>query len=339
MCSSLHGVRDLPEEFEVAALIRSLSGDWGFEVESIEYAPVGFGSYHWVATDVAGSLSFVTVDDLDVKPWLGSTRDSAFDGLARAYGTAVALRDAGLTFVIAPIPTRAGQAVARVAPRYSVALFPYVDGHSADFGAYENREDRAAVLAMVGELHNATSAIDSIAAKVDLDIPGRAALEAGLRDVGQAWVGGPYSEPAREAVAEHASEVAELLGLFDRLSRDVAGDARWVVTHGEPHAANVIRTETGRALIDWDTVAFAPPERDLWMVVEDGDDATAYAEMTGHKPESRTLDYFRLLWDLADLTSYIGVLRSPHRDSEDTQKALEGVRKCVAIRDQWAALL
>jgi spectinomycin phosphotransferase len=332
-------VRDLPEEFETDALIRCLADDWGFEVESIDYAPVGFGSYHWVATDLDGSRSFVTVDDLDVKPWLGSTRDSAFDGLARAYGTAVALREAGLSFVIAPIPTRGGQAVARVAPRHSLALFPYVEGESADFGAYERCEDRSAVLAMVGELHNATSAVDSIAAKIDLAIPGRAALEAGLDDVVQAWVGGPFSEPAREALAEHAADVVELLALFDRLSHDVAGgDARWVVTHGEPHAANVIRTETGRALIDWDTVALAPPERDLWMVVEDCDDAAAYAEMTGHKPESRTLDYFRLLWDLADLTSYIGVLRSPHRDSEDTRKALQGVRKCVAIPDQWAGL-
>ena len=32
--------------------------------------------------------------------------------------------------------------------------------------------------------------------------------------------GGPFSEPARQALAGHASDVAELLALFDRLSRE-----------------------------------------------------------------------------------------------------------------------
>jgi spectinomycin phosphotransferase len=333
-------VRDLPDEFETAALTRRLADHWGFEVAALDYAPVGFGSYHWIATDAAGSLRFVTVDDLDRKPWLGSTRELALDGLARAYGTAVALRDAGLGFVVAPILTTGGEAVRRVGARHSIALFPYVDGRSADFGAYENPEDRTAVLAMVAELHRATASVDSIPGTIDLDIPGRIALEAGLRDVGQAWVGGPYSEPARSALAERASEVVELLGLFDRLSREVAErDVEWVVTHGEPHAANVIRTETGRVLIDWDTVALAPRERDLWMVVKDSDDATAYAAVTGSWPDAVAMDCFRLLWDLADLAAFIDVLRSPHRDSDDTRKALQGVRTCVAIRGQWAELL
>ena len=333
-------MKDLPQDFDTEALVRVLGEGWRVDVATIDFAPVGFGSYHWVVSDADGSRRFVTVDDLDVKPWLGSTRDQSFAGLARAYGTAVALRDVGLGFVLAPIPRRDGAAVGRVSARYSVALFPYVDGQSANFGAYENPEDRRAVLAMVAQLHAATSALDSIPQEIDLDIPGRHALEAGLRDVSHPWSGGPYSEPAREALAKHASDVIELLGLFDRLSREVAGrDIKWVVTHGEPHAANVIRTETGRTLIDWDTVALAPPERDLWMVVDDADDAASYAEVTGYSPDAHTLDYFRLLWDLGDLTAYIEVLRSPHRDSDDTRKSLQGVRKCVAIRDQWAAQL
>ena len=42
------------------------------------------------------------------------------------------------------------------------------------------------------------------------------------------------------------------------------------MTHGEPHAGNVMRTDEGRLLVDWDTVALAPPERDLWMLVVGG---------------------------------------------------------------------
>ena len=103
---------------------------------------------------------------------------------------------------------------------------------------------------------------------------------------------------------------------------------------------NVIRTDVRHVLVDWDTVALAPPERDLWMLVGDtGDEATAYADATGYQPDEVALDFFRLRWDLADLAAFTRVLRSPHRESEDTVKAYNGLTKCVAIRDRWAALL
>ena len=334
-------MKTLPKEFEARELIGSLAEGWGFDVETIDYAAVGFGSYHWVATDAAGTHGFVTVDDLERKPWLGDSRESVFDGLLRAFGSAVALRDAGLNFVLAPILTRTGDAVRRIGPRHSIALFPFVDGRAGRHFEYDTAEERAAVLAMFAQLHQATSAVDSIARTIDLDVPGRGNLVSGLQAVSERWSGGPFSEPARQALASHASEVAELLGLLDRLSAEVAKRSHdWVVTHGEPHALNVIRTDVGQWLVDWDTVAMAPAERDLWMLVgETGDDATAYADATGHQPDQRALDFFRLMWDLNDLAEYIRVLRSPHTENDDSLMAYKGLTKCVAIRDQWAALL
>lgn len=335
------GVKDLPEDVETDALIGSLADGWGFDVESIDYAAIGFGSYHWVATDARGTRGFVTVDDLEQKPWLGDTRETVFDGLMRAFDTAVALRDAGLGFVVAPILTSEGEAVRRIGARHTVALFPFVEGQAGRFGEYGTAEERAAVVKMFARLHQATSAVESIARRIDLHVPGRRYLESGLQEVSQTWSGGPFSEPARDALAKHASDVAELLDLFDRLSRSVATrSSKWVITHGEPHAVNLIRTDASQVLVDWDTVALAPPERDLWMLVGDtGGDAATYANLTGHEPDQVAMDFFRLTWDLGDLAAYTHVLRSPHRHSEDTVKAYEGLTKCVAIRDRWAALL
>jgi spectinomycin phosphotransferase len=334
-------VKTLPEEFETSELVGSLADSWGFAVETIDYAAVGFGSYHWVATDAAGMRRFVTVDDLERKPWLGDTRESAFDGLIRAFGSAVALRDAGLDFVLAPIPTSDGDAVRRIGPRHSIALFPFVDGRVGRHFEYETPEERTAVIAMFARLHQATSAVDSIARTIDLDLPGRDHLVSGLKAVSQRWSGGPFSEPARQALAGRASEVAELLALLDRLVPEVARRSTdWVVTHGEPHPLNVIWTDASQWLVDWDTVAVAPAERDLWMLVGDtGDDATAYADETGQQPDQLALDFFRLMWDLKDLAEYIHVLRSPHGENDDTLMAYKGLTKCVAIRDRWAALL
>jgi spectinomycin phosphotransferase len=333
-------MRALPDGVETNALIEALEDGWGFGVETIEYAPVGFGSYHWDATDAAGTRRFVTVDDLDRKPWLGDDRQSVLDGLIRAYGSAVALQAGGLEFVLAPIPMREGEPLHRLGSRHTVALFPFVAGRAGRNFQYDTPEDRAAVLALFARLHQATTSVDSIASRIDLDLPGRGHLVSGLEAVGRTWTGGPLSEPARKELARHASEVAELLDLFDRLAGEVAAsDEEWVVTHGEPHAGNVIRCATGRRLVDWDTVAVGPRERDLWLLVADENDATAYAQATGHRPDRRAMDLFRLTWDLKDLAAYIEVLRSPHREDDDTRLAFQGLRRCVTIRERFRSMV
>jgi thiamine kinase-like enzyme len=334
-------VKALPDGFEVSELFASLADGWGFDVEVAEYAPVGAGSYHWVVADPSGTRAFVTVDDLDQKKWLGDTRESAFDGLRAALDTTVALRDASLPFVVAPIPMNHGANVLRVGARHTVALFPFVDGRSGRFG-HADAGEQVAVASILAELHKATPATCSAARSVGVDLPGRTRLESSLRELDQTWVGGPLSEPARRAVAGNADDVADVLALADRLAGVVESrGGAWVVTHGEPHAGNVMRTAESLVLVDWDTVAFAPPERDLWMLVgESGDDAAnVYTDATGHRLDEDAVSFFRLTWDLKDLAEYLNLLRSPHHETEDTARAYEGLTRCVSIRDRWEPLL
>lgn len=332
-------MRALPEDVETSAVTAALADAWGFIVDSADYATVGAGSYHWVVDDLEGTRAFVTVDDLDQKPWLGDTRESAFDGLRRAFDTALTLRDGGLDFVVAPIPTSRGETVCRIGPRHTIALFPFVTGAAGRFGAYDTAEERAAVVTMLGELHQATPAA-SVARTITFELPSRRRLEAALQELDQPWVGGPFAEPVRQALARHASDVIEMLALADRLAVEVASrSGSWTVTHGEPHPGNVMAAGENRLLVDWDTVALGPPERDLWMVVETADEADIYADATGHQLDQVAVDFFRLSWDLEDLGSYLHVLRAPHRHSEDTVIAYEAVMGCVMGRRRWAALL
>jgi spectinomycin phosphotransferase len=315
----------MPDGLEVRSVIDGLRDGWDFGVDAAEYAAVGGGSYHWVVADEIGLRSFVTVDDLDQKAWLGATRAAAFDGLRRAFDTSVALRDAGLPFVVAPIPTLQGESLRRLGSRYAIALFPFVEGEAGEFGYYESDENgRRAVVAMLAELHEATAAAGSAVRTVGFDLPGRHHLEAALVDLDDAWTGGPLSEPAREAVRDSASVIAELLSLADRLEAN----------------ANVMRAGKGRLLVDWDTVALAPPERDLWMPVVGGADAAdQYLRATGTQVDEAALDFFRLTWDLKDLAEYLNVLRSPHQKNDDTVRHYHALKSSAAIRESWTALL
>ena len=324
-------MRDLPSGLETDTVARALADGWGFHASTIEYAAVGAGSYHWVATDAGDVRWFVTVDDLDQKRWLGERRDAARDGLGRAFDTAVALRRTGLEFVVAPVPASSGESLRRIGERHTVALFPFVDGEGGSWGPYEPAA-RPAVVAMLAELHGAACA--GSVREVGLELTGRSVLETALQDVNEPWSGGPFSEPARQAYSRHAADVPAFLALADRLAA-AAAEGTPVVTHGEPHAGNVLRTNDGHVLVDWDTVALAPRERDLWWLADDPGDLAAYTALTGQEVDRDAVAFFRLAWDLDDVAQYLGVLRLPHVENEDTRDAYAGITRCMPSRAEW----
>ena len=306
-------MRALPDELEFESLLEPLGDRWGIEVATVNYAPVGGGSYHWIVADHGGGRHFITVDDLDNKGWFGGTREAALDGLLAAFDTAFALRKHGLEFVVAPLRTSDGAPLVRVSPRYTLSVFPFVDGEAGQFGEYTASE-RAAVVPLVAALHQAPVA----ARRLNLALP----LREALAGVDQPWDSGPLAEQARGLLGRNTGVIDDLLALYDRLGAGIAPD-RWVVTHGEPHAGNLIES---RLLVDWDTVALAPPERDLWMPVDDDPEAASrYTQGTGRQLDPAALEFFRLRWDLADLASFTATLRAPHTDNADTRKAYEGL--------------
>ena len=90
-----------------------------------------------------------------------------------------------------------------------------------------------------------------------------------------------------------------------------------------------MRAGDQRFLVDWDTVSLAPPERDLWLVVESADDAAVYADAAGREVDNDAIEFFRLTWDLKDLAEYLKLLRLPHGENDDTRRATKSVMNCV----------
>src|SRR6185437_8868367 len=115
---------------------RDRADGWDLAAWTLEYAPVGGGSYHWVATGGApGERRFVTVDDLDDKGSLGRTRPAVLAGLRAAMDAAVTLRrQAGLGFVVDPVPAITGETVRPAGDRHAVAVFPFLTGTPFGWG-------------------------------------------------------------------------------------------------------------------------------------------------------------------------------------------------------------
>jgi spectinomycin phosphotransferase len=202
-----------------------------------------------------------------------------------------------------------------------VALFPYIAGRAGTFGEEFSRRDRQDLCALWAKLHQATPVVRAVAPRRSLEVPGRSDLEDALRIPQRPWTGGPFSERAREWLTANRDLVNASLDRYDRLAGEVA-TKEFVITHGEPHGGNLIRTDDGLVLIDWDTVAMAPPERDLWML-DDGtvEGLQAYTEATGHLIDRSALDFYRLAWLVTDVAAFTTELRQPHSDDANTAHA------------------
>jgi spectinomycin phosphotransferase len=328
-------VRDRPAGIGDGEVGHALAEGWRIDAADLRYAAVGGGSYHWAVRDGAGGRWFVTVDDLDDKPWLGDGRATVLDGLRAAMDTALALRrDAGLRFVAAPNPGLGGETVRALDSRYAIAVFPFLDGTSGRFREDYPARRRGELAGLLAALHQATpTLIRPPVARIGL--PRRAALDAALGGLDQPWLGGPYCEPARELLIRTADQVRSLLARFDQLAGRVAARAA-VITHGEPHGANFMRANFRRAgsgtmLIDWDTTGLAPPERDLWMIASDtGEELRLYTAATGRAIDPAALTFYRLRWALDDMSAFIERLRAARERTADADHAWRALQETIA---------
>ena len=168
----------------------ALARQWALTVQDLSYLPVGFGGYHWLAADQTGSRWFVTVSSL-ATPWVPD--------LPAAMQTAAWLAtQARLGFVVAPVPTRAGQVVGSLDSRHALTLFPYLDAApSRRFDDPIDDGDRAAIIDMLASLHTAIPTGIQVPTR-PLELATRQVIDQALASLGVPWTGGPYAEPGRD---------------------------------------------------------------------------------------------------------------------------------------------
>jgi len=310
-------VRTAPDGIDERELSAALEDYWGFAPAWLGYLPVGFGDHHWELTDSAGHRWFVTVAGL-TSGWRGTDPAAGYADLRAAMDTVIALAGAGLEFAVAPVPTTGGQALARLGDAHAITVFPYLDGAGEDLGDETPGRERLALIEMLARLHNATPQARRTAPVRRLDLAARPVLEAALGELSQPWNGGPYSEPARQLLARHASHLDRALASFDELAREAARSGPPVLTHGEPH--NILRSAGRLYLIDWDTVGLALPERDLWSVADaDSREADRYAELTGRRVSTAVMRMYRMRWSLEEIMLGLSEFRGPHDHNEDAE--------------------
>ena len=303
----------------------ALETGWRLQVETLTYTRVGGGSWHWHANSPDRGRLFVTVDEVLVgDPKTAAVTTHVRPELEWAYQVPRALAARGMPIARPPIPTATGTVLHALDERWVLSVWPHLDGRATLDGTYARRDDAEAVLALVDALHRVPSDIvrDRPARGETFAVPGTPRL---LELVDRPWPGplvGPHAAAAEAVLHRHADDIHALATRYDELVRRAPSSDQWVLTHGEPHAANVVFTDGGPVLIDWDTAKVAPRERDLWMIAADGFAVGA--------ADDSMLELYRAQWDLGELFDYARRFADPLDDGPEGDAAWDDFAQYVA---------
>ena len=318
----------------VARVADVVRRDWGVDVTEVEHVEAGVRGWHWVLHDDHGPQWFATMDVVRTVEERGA-RLAAFEAGARLAGR--------LGFVVAPVPSRDGRVAVDLAPGLLLTLMPHLDGVPYGSGPFRDDAERSVVASMMGDLHRQPRPRHLPVWQARIGSPRARHDDLDRLLAQEEWTGGPWSVPASRLVGDAGGVLRTALRRFALLAAAVAGTAdRWVVTHGEPHTANLLRTPDGPRLVDWSTVALAPRERDLREVLGEceGDDPWyAYLE-AGGRPEPLspdTVELFALQWHLSGIAEQAVLFSGPHGDTADEQRCFGDLEEQVgALLARWA---
>lgn len=178
------------------------------------------------------------------------------------------LHEQGLKQVIPPLPTQTGQLWATL-DRYAFILYPFVAGQNA-FERSLTAPQRVELGRAMREFHDAR-----IPSTIANELPQERFAPHWRTRVHALIKEGSLRKPHDPLVAELAaflqSERARLLQLLRRAealaAQLQANTPDFIVCHGDIHGWNLLLDEQGALyLVDWDTLTYAPKERDLMFV-------------------------------------------------------------------------
>ncbi|MER6047948.1 phosphotransferase [Streptomyces sp. NPDC001793] len=282
------------------------------KVTEAGYLPWGFGAHHWRISG-GGTTLFVTLDQLAPRHTAAS--------LEAAYAGAAALAAGGLAAVCAPLPRRSGRFTVAVADG-ALSVTPWLAGRTPTEAEAREPAHLGEVTAALAALHGTEppNGLPAWAPQV-----GPAFADEVRARTARPWTTGPLGEEARHAIAARVDAVRHWTARYHQLAGSaLAHRDRWVPTHGEPHHANQLVGPFGLRLVDWESLALAPRERDY------GDLLAAGAEVP-HDPA--LLELFALDWRLSEIAAYTDWFAAPHLGNDDDHTALEGLWEELAVPD------
>ncbi len=312
---------DFPDE----KIIDCLRSEYGLQVESISFLPLGADQNTAVyqARTHHGAAYFVKL------------RRGNFHKATVAIPKY--LSDLGLPQVIAPLTTQTGHLWANLPP-FNVILSPYIEGQNG-FERPLSPQQWIEFGAALKKFHTA-----KIPSAITLGIPSEN-FSPRWRELVQHFLDRiakeTFEDPAAQELAAFLNTQREkMLDLLKRTERYAhtlqEHPLKYILCHADIHGWNLLLDRQGALyMVDWDTLIFAPKERDL-MFIGGGlgdsgytpqEEETLFYQGYGHTTiHPLAIAYYRSERIIEDIAVYCEQIFLSDAGGEDRKEAVENVK-------------
>ncbi len=257
-------------------LINLLAGEYGLRPARVEFLPLG--------ADL--NTAVYRVKTADGAEYFLKLRSEEF--LSASVAVPKHLSESGMQQIIPPLAARSGELCARFAS-FSAILYPYIQGRD---GFERNLTDRQWVEfgAAMQQFHSADipNSLTRGVPREDFSPRWRNTVSRHLARIGSIGFADSVAVEAAQFLRSKAAVIRDLNARAERLAGTLASQpALFILCHGDIHAWNLLIADDGALyVVDWDTLIFAPKERDLMFI-------GAGLAGRGRSPEEETALFYR----------------------------------------------
>ncbi len=237
-------------------IIACLQGAYGLTIEKITFLPLG--------ADVNTAVYRITTSNQT--DYFLKLRSSEF--LEASVSIPKYLVDLGMKYLIPPLVTKTGQLWVNLGA-FKVVLYPYVEGHQG-VEVKLSKDHWTQFGTAIQNLHTL-----DIPVSITKDVP-RETFSSKWRETVKSFLGRIDNEVFKEPVAVKMAlflktkkgEILKLVEHAEELAITIKKQPlTYVLCHGDIHGWNLIVDQKDTLyIVDWDTLIFAPIERDLMFI-------------------------------------------------------------------------
>jgi spectinomycin phosphotransferase len=243
-------------DLENEKIIACLRDVYGLIVEKIVFLPLG--------ADFNTAVYQVTTSS-QVDYFLKLRRGEFIDASVSAPKY---LADLGIKQVIPPFVTKTGQLWTSLAS-FKAILYPYVEGHNG-VEAKLSKDQWVQFGATIKKLHSTDipSVLTSSAPREVFSSKWREIVKAFLMRIENEVFEEPVAVKMALFLKSKSSEILKLVERAEKLALTIQKQPlEYILCHADIHGWNLIVDKEGALyIVDWDTLIFAPKERDLMFV-------------------------------------------------------------------------
>jgi spectinomycin phosphotransferase len=309
-------------DLEEKRILLCLQGEYGVEVSEITFLPLG--------ADINTAVYRVLAKDQQV--FFLKLRSGEFN--PASVSVPKFLFDLGISQIIPPLMTLTGQMWANLSS-YKTILYPFIEGINGfekklsdpqwiEFGRVLKRIHTSQIPA------EATRGIK----QEDFAPKYRNAVKKYLKRTPSDLFHDPIKSEAKAIIQGKSIEIFELVKTVEQLAIKLkALSLEYILCHGDIHAWNLLLPDDDRFfIVDWDTLVFAPKERDL-MFIGGGlggrghtpeEEETLFYRGYGKTQVSFTaMAYYRYERIIEDIAIFCEQIFQSDASDEDRQQSLE----------------